>query len=436
MTANNRRARALPADARWSEASRRRAREMGSPDEGRRQGPALRVGDDDHGLASASPRHVDGRLTAASTRNARFHLDERTDEYVRSGMSPARRARQAALRRFGSAALANERTRDADTVPLASRSSPRHRLRATHAATQSRVLRCWRSSASRSGSAPTPRCSAGSKASSFVRIRWSRTRTGCSRWPGPIAARPATDDVSWPDWLDLQRNSTLVDAFIAREDHRHHAQHRRPRRARARKHGLGELLRRDRRAPDARARVRARRGLGRNAHPVTVISYQMWQERFHGDPAVIGRTQLLNGLPHTIVGVAPEGFYGTFVGYAFQFWVPASMQAQFDAGGYKLEDRGARWIEGFVRLKPGVTIEQAQAEMSAIAGAARGRLPGHEPRPRRPAVSAVADAVQRRGRAAPDARHRARRRRCPCCSSRARTSATCCSSGRSRGGRR
>ena len=95
--------------------------------------------------------------------------------------------------------------------------------------------------------------------------------------------------------------------------------------------------------------------VGRNAHPVTVISYQMWQDRFRGDPGVIGKTQMLNGLPHTIVGVAPKGFYGTFVGYAFQFWVPASMQAQFDAGVYKLEDRGARWIEGFVRLKPGVT---------------------------------------------------------------------------------
>ena len=106
---------------------------------------------------------------------------------------------------------------------------------------------------------------------------------------------------------------------------------------------------------------------GRNAHPVTVISYQMWQDRFHGDPAVVGKTQMLSGLPHTIVGVAPKGFFGTFVGYAFQFWVPASMQAQFDAGVYKLEDRGARWIEGYVRLKPGVTIEQAQAELSAAA---------------------------------------------------------------------
>jgi hypothetical protein len=42
------------------------------------------------------------------------------------------------------------------------------------------------------------------------------------------------------------------------------------------------------------------------------------------------------------------------------------MQPQFNAGVYKLEDRGARWIEGFVRLKPGVTIDQAQAELSAI----------------------------------------------------------------------
>ena len=76
---------------------------------------------------------------------------------------------------------------------------------------------------------------------------------------------------------------------------------------------------------------------------------------------------MLNGVPHTIIGVTPEGFYGTFVGYAFQFWVPASMEDMFDSSGYKLEDRGARWIEGFVRLKPGVTTAQAQAEMAAVA---------------------------------------------------------------------
>src|SRR5207237_2466006 len=107
--------------------------------------------------------------------------------------------------------------------------------------------------------------------------------------------------------------------------------------------------------------------IGRNAQPAVVISYQLWQRKFASDPSAVGRTIRLNGVLHTVVGVAPEGFYGTFVGYQFQFWVPASMQAVFDPGGYKLEDRGARWIEGFVRVKPGVSRAQAQAELSSMA---------------------------------------------------------------------
>ena len=100
---------------------------------------------------------------------------------------------------------------------------------------------------------------------------------------------------------------------------------------------------------------------------MVVIAYQTWQDRYHRDPNIIGRLQTLNGVKHTIVGVAPEGFHGTFVGYSFQFWAPASMESLFTGGDYKLENRGARWVEGFARLKPGVTIEQAQAEVSAVA---------------------------------------------------------------------
>ncbi len=55
------------------------------------------------------------------------------------------------------------------------------------------------------------------------------------------------------------------------------------------------------------------------------------------------------------------------MGWAMHFWVPASMEEIFESGGYKLEDRGARWIESYVRLKPGVTRAQAQEEISAIA---------------------------------------------------------------------
>ena len=106
--------------------------------------------------------------------------------------------------------------------------------------------------------------------------------------------------------------------------------------------------------------------VGSDSHPVVVISYQLWRDRFKGDPQIIGKMQRFNNVPHIIIGVAPEGFYGTFVGWAMQFWVPASMEETFESGGYKLEDRDARWAEAYVRLKPEITRTQAQQEISAI----------------------------------------------------------------------
>ena len=173
--------------------------------------------------------------------------------------------------------------------------------------------------------------------------------------------------ISWPDLVDLQRSCPLFDAFIVTKI-------------------MGTTLSIGERAEVTTGSIVSAnyfeaigvhpilgRGFepgedsGRNAHPVTVISYQLWQGRFKGDRQIIGKTQRLNNVLHTIVGVAPEGFYGTFVGWAMQFWVPASMEEIFEAGGYKLEDRGARWIEAYVRLKPGVTRVQAQQEISAAA---------------------------------------------------------------------
>jgi predicted permease len=175
-------------------------------------------------------------------------------------------------------------------------------------------------------------------------------------------------DVSWPDFQDLQRSCTLFDAFIAEKIVGTTLSVSADRAERATGSvvsanyfdalGVHPVLGRAFQPVEE---------TGRNAHPVVVISYQLWKDRFRGDPGVIGRVQMLNGVPHTIIGVAPEDFYGTFVGYKFQFWVPASMQEVFDPGGYKLEDRSARWIEGFVKLKPGVTVEQAQAEIGAAA---------------------------------------------------------------------
>src|ERR1700704_2316928 len=175
------------------------------------------------------------------------------------------------------------------------------------------------------------------------------------------------DYISWPELLDLQKSCTLIDSFIVTKI-------------------TGTTLSISDRAevttgsivsanyfdavgvhPILGRAFEPGEDLGRNAHPVTVISYQLWQGRFKGDPQIVGKTQRLNSVLHTIVGVAPEGFYGTFVGWAMQFWVPVSMEENFESGGYKLEDRGARWIEAYVRLKPSASPQQAQSEISAVA---------------------------------------------------------------------
>src|SRR6202051_3460035 len=173
--------------------------------------------------------------------------------------------------------------------------------------------------------------------------------------------------LSWPDFVDLRRGCTLFDSFFVSQ-------------ITGTTLSIGD---RAERTPGSRVsenyfdaigvRPILGRGfepgedVGRNAHPVAVISYQLWKGHFNGDPQIIGKTQRLNGVLHTIVGVAPQEFYGTFVGWGMQFWVPAFMEEVFEAGGYKLEDRDARGIEAFARLKPGVTMEQAQTEISSVA---------------------------------------------------------------------
>ena len=184
---------------------------------------------------------------------------------------------------------------------------------------------------------------------------------------GTARGETGATEISWPDFLALQRSCILCDAFFVSKI-------------------TGSTLNIGERAEVTRGSIvsanyfdaigvrpilgrgfEAGEDAGSDAHPVAVISYQLWRNRFKGDPQIVGKMQRLNNVPHTIIGVAPEGFYGTFVGWAMHFWVPASMEETFESGGYKLEDRGARWIEAYIRLKPGATRAQAQEEISAIA---------------------------------------------------------------------
>ena len=101
-----------------------------------------------------------------------------------------------------------------------------------------------------------------------------------------------------------------------------------------------------------------------DGHPVAVINYQFWQNRFSGSPDAVGQVIRLNGFPFTIVGIAPRGFFGVEVGASPDLWVPIMMQAQVMIGGppgNMLERRTAYWLPVMARLKPGVSEQEAQA---------------------------------------------------------------------------
>jgi len=105
---------------------------------------------------------------------------------------------------------------------------------------------------------------------------------------------------------------------------------------------------------------------GAGAAPLAVISYQLWQSLLHGDPNAVGRTIRVNRYELTVIGVTPPAFRGTMPGMAIDMWIPIAMGPQLNGqGNWLLEARSARqmWITG--RLNPGVSIEQANAEVDA-----------------------------------------------------------------------
>ena len=101
--------------------------------------------------------------------------------------------------------------------------------------------------------------------------------------------------------------------------------------------------------------------------PVVLISSALWHRRFGSDPAIIGKTLRMNAREFTIIGVAPAGFNGSLRGLVNDVWAPASLGAYVGMGDGFYDARGDRGSFVYARLKPGVTIEQAQARMNVVA---------------------------------------------------------------------
>ncbi len=107
------------------------------------------------------------------------------------------------------------------------------------------------------------------------------------------------------------------------------------------------------------------------AAPVVVLSYGLWQRRFGGEAGIVGRTVTLNGRAFTVVGVTAETFRGTNAIGGPQLWLPFAMYREATSG-FTLDNwnsRRALLVQMTGRLKSGVTVEQAHANMNTIAAA-------------------------------------------------------------------
>ena len=101
-----------------------------------------------------------------------------------------------------------------------------------------------------------------------------------------------------------------------------------------------------------------------DGHPVVMLSYDYWKQRFGGDPQIIGKTLLVNNFQMTIIGVAQAGFDGVELGVSTKVFIPVMMEKEIIIGPMKfLTDRRSRWVNAFGRLKPGVSEEKAKASL-------------------------------------------------------------------------
>ena len=97
---------------------------------------------------------------------------------------------------------------------------------------------------------------------------------------------------------------------------------------------------------------------------VAVVSWSYWKSRFNLDPAILGRRIVIDGVPATIVGVTPREFMGLELGSKFDIWLPLAMEPIINHPSKT--STASYWLKLAARLKPGVSIEQARAEMAVL----------------------------------------------------------------------
>ena len=116
---------------------------------------------------------------------------------------------------------------------------------------------------------------------------------------------------------------------------------------------------------------------GYDSAPYVVLSYAFWHSYFHDDRNVVGKTLQINKHPMTVMGVAPKGFRGTELFFAPAMWIPIVEMPQVQ-GANNLQYRGNHSSMLIGRLKPGVTAQEATADVNILASALSKAYPGDD----------------------------------------------------------
>jgi putative ABC transport system permease protein len=116
-------------------------------------------------------------------------------------------------------------------------------------------------------------------------------------------------------------------------------------------------------------RVQPHRGrlLSAGDDAVAVVSHRWWRRRMAADATVVGKVVHLNGYPLAVIGVAPPGFEGSYDAFPAEFWTPLAMHDRLRPRGLDLRQRGWGWLQAVGRLRAGVTLDEANAELAVVA---------------------------------------------------------------------
>jgi len=292
----------------------------------------------------------------------RLHIEERTEQLVREGMSPKQAAREARLA-FGNRTLLEERSREVWQWPT---------LESIAADVRIALRQLRRSPGFTIAAVLTLALAIGANAVVFGLMDGMVLRPLNVPQAGSLYGTHYGDNPAWqsyPNYIDLRdrnrsfedlaafnmvlgvgfdtgKNPIAANGFAATGNYfdvlRIHPY-------------LGRLFH----ASDEH---------GPNSAPYVVLTYQYWRTRFNGDPGVVGRSVQLDKHAFTIIGVAPPEFQGTIMFIAPDFFMPIVNEEQMGAPSLNTRATEHAVFEALGHLKPGVTLAQAVSDVGAVNG--------------------------------------------------------------------